>query len=398
MKNDILTIMKKEFARFFGDKRMVLTSLILPGVMIYALYSFMGTALQGAFTVSDTYVPSARVVNMPERLAPYFEADAIETVDIETADIEAAKVLVESKELDLCMVFPADFDEKVAEYDAQTDAEPAPNVEVYYNATSPGSGSAYGIVMSALESFEVSMANKFDVNRSAEAGVDPGNLATEKDTAANMMSSLLPMLLMIFMFSGCMSIAPESIAGEKERGTIATLLVTPAKRSQLAAGKILSLGVIAFLCGLSSAIGTFLALPNFMAGSGEQVSMAIYSTSEYAMLLLLILSTVLLIVSLLSVISAFARTVKEAGMAVMPLMIIVMLIGVTGMFGSGAKTQEIYYIVPFYNSVQAMSGLFSLQFSATNVAIACISNLAYAVICGFALTKMFNSEKVMFSK
>ena len=397
MKNDILTIMKKEFARFFGDKRMVLTSLILPGVMIYALYSFMGTALQGAFTVSDTYVPTVRVVNMQEQVMPFFEDGTIEVVNIEAADVEAAKILIASKELDLCVVFPEDF-ERIEAYDARMYSSLAPNIEVYYNNTSPGSGSAYGVVINALNSFEESMANKFDINRADEPGVEVGNLATEKDAAASMMSSLLPLLLMIFMFSGCMSIAPESIAGEKERGTIATLLVTPAKRSQLAAGKILSLGVIAFLCGLSSAIGTMLSLPNFMAGSGEQVSVAIYRTSDYAMLLLLILSTVLLIVSLLSVISAFARTVKEAGMAVMPLMIVVMLIGVTGMLGSGAQTEGIYYAIPFYNSVQAMSGIFSLEFLPANIIIACISNLIYALICGFALTKMFNSEKVMFSK
>ena len=397
MKNDILTVMKKEFARFFGDKRMVLTSLILPGVMIYALYSFMGTAMQGVFSVSDTYVPTVRVVNMQEQVLPFFEDGTIEIVNIEAADVEAAKVLIANKELDLCVVFPEDF-ERIAAYNAQTYSSLAPNVEVYYNNTSPGSGSAYSIVIDALDSFEESLANKFDINREVAPGVAAGNLATEKDSAATMISSMLPLLLMIFMFSGCMSIAPESIAGEKERGTIATLLVTPAKRSQLAAGKILSLGAIAFLCGLSSAIGTILSLPNFLAGSGEQVSVAIYRTSDYAMLLLLILSTVLLIVSLLSVISAFAKTVKEAGMAVMPLMIVVMLIGVTGMFGSGAQTEGIYYAVPFYNSVQAMSGIFSFAFSPTNVIIACVTNLVYALICGFALTKMFNSEKVMFSK
>ena len=396
MRNDILTIMKKEFARFFGDKRMVMTALILPGVMIYALYSFMGTALHGAFSVSDTYVPTVRIVNMPEEIVPYLESDAIEIIHIEAENVEAAKILIESKELDLCVVFPEDFD-RVAKYNPQTYSSLAPNIEVYYNTASPGSGSAYGIVMAALDSFEESMANKFDINRSPAPGVEIGNLATDEDSTANMMSSMLPLLLMIFMFSGCMSIAPESIAGEKERGTIATLLVTPAKRSQLAAGKILSLGAIAFLCGLSSAIGTFLSLPKMMGG-GEAVSMAIYSTSDYAMVLLLILSTVLLIISMLSVISAFARTVKEAGMAVMPLMIIVMLIGVTGMLGSGAQTEKIYYAIPLYNSVQAMSGIFSLQTSAANVAIACVSNLVYALICGFALTKMFNSEKVMFSK
>jgi sodium transport system permease protein len=68
------------------------------------------------------------------------------------------------------------------------------------------------------------------------------------------------------------------------------------------------------------------------------------------------------------------------------------------MFGGGAKTEMIYYIIPVYNSVQSMSGVFSLEYSAVNIAISCASNLVYACIGGFALTKMFNSEKVMFSR
>ena len=45
-----------------------------------------------------------------------------------------------------------------------------------------------------------------------------------------------------------------------------------------------------------------------------------------------------------------------------------------------------------------MGGVFSLDYSATNIALTCISNLLYAAIGGLALTKMFNSEKVMFSR
>ena len=43
MKNSIMTVMKKELTRFFTDRRMVLTTLLMPGLMIYLLYSFMGT-------------------------------------------------------------------------------------------------------------------------------------------------------------------------------------------------------------------------------------------------------------------------------------------------------------------------------------------------------------------
>jgi len=110
-----------------------------------------------------------------------------------------------------------------------------------------------------------------------------------------------------------------------------------------------------------------------------------------------ILSTVLLLVTLISILSAFAKTVKEANMSVTPMMIVVMVVGVTGIFG-GAQESPIYYLIPLYNSVQGMSGIFSLDYSALNIAIASLSNLAYACLGGFLLTKMFNSEKVMFSR
>ena len=45
MRSPVLTIFKKELARFFGDRRMALTTILLPGLMIYVLYTFMGNAL-----------------------------------------------------------------------------------------------------------------------------------------------------------------------------------------------------------------------------------------------------------------------------------------------------------------------------------------------------------------
>ena len=79
--------------------------------------------------------------------------------------------------------------------------------------------------------------------------------------------------------------APESIAGEKERGTIATLLVTPMKRSSLALGKVFSLSIIALLAGCSSFIGTFAALPKMMGGELTGVDSSVYVPMDYAMLL-----------------------------------------------------------------------------------------------------------------
>ena len=57
MKNRIGTIAKKELARFFGDKRVALTTLLLPGILIYVLYTFMGSALSNMYSaVSYTHL------------------------------------------------------------------------------------------------------------------------------------------------------------------------------------------------------------------------------------------------------------------------------------------------------------------------------------------------------
>jgi len=196
-----------------------------------------------------------------------------------------------------------------------------------------------------------------------------------------------------------MGLALESITGEKERGTLATLLVSPLKRSELAIGKILSLATLSFLSGLVTAVATILALPNLMGGGVEGViDTGIYSITDYALLALVILTTLLLMVAMISIVSAFAKTVKEAGQAAMPLMIIVMLIGVSGMFGGTAPDNPLFFMIPLYGSVQSMSGIFSLDYSTGDILLSCISSTVFACFGGFVLTKMFNSEKIMFSR
>lgn len=68
MRNPVVTIFKKELARFFGDRRMALTTILLPGLMIYVLYTFMGSALTSQFSVEDMYRPTAVVENLPDSL------------------------------------------------------------------------------------------------------------------------------------------------------------------------------------------------------------------------------------------------------------------------------------------------------------------------------------------
>ncbi len=392
MKTDMLTIIRKEFARFFKDRNLVLTTILLPGVLIYLIYTFMGNGMMNEFMTDEDYVAKAYVQNLPDELAPTFEQLSAEWTVVSDAEIEDTKALIADKEADVLIVFPADFSAKVAAYDV-TGGEAAPNVEIYYNSTETESSNLRGILVEILDQYEASMINKFDVN----AGDGVYNLAFEKDVTGQIFGMLLPMLLMTFMFSGCMSVAPEAIAGEKERGTIATLLVTPMKRSALALGKVISLSCIALLSGLSSFVGTMLSMPNLM-GTEEGVNASVYVITDYLMLLGIILTTVLVMVSLISIISAIAKSIKEASTAVSPLMIIVMVISLVPMFGGDGEKSLAMFFIPLYNSVLCIHGIFSFTYQPVWIVITILMNLVYAGVLSWVLTKLFNSEKVMFSK
>jgi len=390
MNGNVWTIMRKELTRFFTDRRLVLTALVLPGLMIYLLYSFMGSAMTGMFTAEEGYRPLVHMIHAPESVSALVENSGMLSSENSPQEKEMLLSLVESQQADLLAVFPEDFDAQVAAYaPGQGDA---PNVEVYYNAASPESSQAYSMFFSLLDAYEDALANKFDVNRDVSA-----DLTTQKDAMGLTFSSMLPLLMMVFLFSGCVAVAPESIAGEKERGSIATLLVTPMGRGQLAAGKVLALGIIALLSGASSFLGTMLSLPKLMGAAGDMLDASVYGAGDYAMLFAVIASTVLLLVGAISVLSAFAKTTKEASTMVMPLMIVNMLIGVSAMFGA-AQTDVVWYCIPLYNSVQCMSAIFSFSLS-LECALATIGvNLACAGIMVLVLRALFNSESVMFSR
>ena len=394
MKNNVITIMKKEFARFFGDKRMVFTSVLLPGIIIYAMYSFMGQGMSEQFDTSDkTY--NVSIANLPASMEMITDIDKMNVTDIKDADVEEAKEDLTNETTDLVIVFPENFDEKMIPYDASKATEAAPNIEVYLNSASTTSSAAYSMFESVADQVESSMANKFDVN----AGDKEYDVATDEDQMAQFFAMLMPMLIMMFLFSGCLGIAAESIAGEKERGTIATLLVTPMKRNQLALGKMLSLSVMGILSGLSSFVGIMLSLPKMVQGMGEDASISnVYQPSDYVLLLFVILTATLLMVGLISIISALAKTIKEASTAVMPLMIIVMVLAISTMMGKGTPTEFYWYLIPLYNNVQCLSGIFSMDFNIVNIVITVVSDVIYAGVLVGVLSKLFNSERIMYTQ
>lgn len=391
MKNSALTIARKELARFFSNKVSAFASIALPGLLIFFMWTFMGDAMGGMLQPDDAKQPVVEAVNESasvEALAAVNLGLDIVTADA-LPDADEMRERIGQGDVQVFAAFPEGFDEAVAAYDPAT-GEPAPQVEIFYNSTDPGSNQAYVSLKAMLDAYESSLSNRFDVN-AGQAGYD---VAEGRDIAGSIVVSIVPLLLLILVFTSVMSIAAESVAGEKERGTMATLLATPVSRRDIALGKVLAITVIGLLIAASSALGIFAGLPGIMQGS---VDMNVYGPVEYGLLSLVIVSTTLVIVMLITVVSTLAKSVKEATMFLTPLMIVVMLVGVLGMFG-GAKTDIAYYFIPLYNSVQCMIGIFSFDFQPLSVMACVAANLLFTGVGVLVLQRMFDSERLMFAR
>ncbi|MCL2158446.1 MAG: ABC transporter permease subunit [Oscillospiraceae bacterium] len=397
MKNNVIAIMKKECRRLFGDSKLVFSGIILQGLLIYVMYTLMGSWMGSLTQVNEDYRYKISAVNMPESVLSVISDSGlpVDITDIPESNLGAAKQNVSDRDADLVMVFPANFDELVASYDISDPQLIAPHVQIWSNMAIMRSAQLDYDIKALLSAYERSLAKKFDVNLAIEG--ENYDLNTGADFSTSLMMSMIPMLFIMVMYQGCMAIAPESIAGEKERGTLGTLLATPAKRSDMALAKILSITIFGVLGATVSFLGLILSLPKMMAGM-DSSSIGNYSAAQYLMILAVAVSTVLVFVSLLSVMSAYSKSVKEANSYAAPLLFVSIVCGMSSMFTGGAAGAFYYYLIPVFNSAQTLSSIFGSDVSALNFAVTVFSNLAFALICTWVLSKMFNSEKIVFDK
>ena len=88
MKSNLATIIKKELSRFFMDRKLLLTTVIMPGLMIYIIYSLMGTMFTNLLTTEDDYVYKIETVNMPASIDAFFTQSEVPYNEIGTDKLE----------------------------------------------------------------------------------------------------------------------------------------------------------------------------------------------------------------------------------------------------------------------------------------------------------------------
>ena len=383
----ILIIVKKELLRILTDKRLCFTTIIMPGLMIFIMYALVGNVMSNTYSTLQNSEYTVVINNVPNDIKELLLKNKISFKE-KNKPQNYYMNKIRDKNLDLYIDFDKNFEDNIL--NGTEKCVQVPSVSIYYNSQSNSSNTGYMLLSSILNEYKDCIRNVFYVN----SGNDLYDLATTKDSTGQFVSMILPMLLITMLFSICASVAPDSIAGEKERGTMATLLVTPIKREQLAIGKILGLSIIVVLGGISSFIGAMLSLP-FLSIGQDEIDTSVYSINDYLELFIIVISTVLIMISLTAIVSVLARSIKEASSSMAPLTILVALVGISGMYNQNGSNRLIHYIIPLYNSAQCMNEIFLFNGNINHVIITVISNLLYTIILVYILSKLFKNEKII---
>ncbi len=393
MKN-LWVIFKKEIYRVVTDKRLVLGVFILPGLSIFLIYTIIGTAIGGQMDEEQAHVPTLYVENLPGEVEAHLDAHMDYTLQEGTIEEEALREKIREEELDLAVIFPEDFAERI------DSREGIPEATVFYNQGSNHSSNAYNNFNQAMGAYHenIIMDRLDDPSDYHPYELGTVNLVDERNVVAQGFAMLMPMLIIIFLFVGVMNIGPDAIAGEKERGTIATLLVTPTRRTEIALGKVLSIALLSFASALSSFIGILLSLPQLMQFDDTLPDISIYGIGDFAVLLLVLIITVFFIVALVSIISTYAKSVKEATTLIMPFYFIAMIIGIMNSFGTDVNQSLLAHLAPIYGPINLLAGILTFEYSLVNFFATVLSTLVYTSLFVVLLNRMFSDERIMFTR
>ena len=389
-----LIIAAKEWFRFFSNRGYAALTVLLPGLMLWGMYSAIGEMELAGNEDRELVVA---VENMPGSFRAVSSIPDLKTIAAPEGlkgpeDIEAA---LDDEDFDLLVRFPEQFDSLVAAYDISS-GKAAPGIEMFYNSSAGDSSKAFTAVSQALGAYEATIANKFDINANPRETYD---FATEDDMAAKMFSSMFPMLIVFLVFSSIIAVAAETLAGEKERGTLASVLATPVARRDIALGKAIAVSAISLLAGVFTIAGLVLGMSSMVKSmSGEALSIKAYGPVEYAWLALTVLSVTVLLAVVAILLSGLAKTTKDAQVLTLPAYAVVMAAGVVSMIVEAPKAGASWYAIPIYNAMEAMKGIFALEASPTAVVITCVTNLVLAGLGVVLLSRMLDSERLMFQR
>jgi sodium transport system permease protein len=399
----VFAVAAREILSTLRDRRAVLANLLIPLIVLLLVILGLPLLLGGLFgreAVTQSEVGAEGLGRLPAALVRALEEENITLLEV--PDAEAA---VRSERVAAALAVPPGFA-------ARLRAGSAP-LTLYRKSGGLRDELVTEKLTGALETFEETLVRQ----RLRRAGLEPQLLTpitlTTRDAsspaerAGGSLGWLIPFFIVVWTLTGGQMVAIDATAGEKERGTLEALLVTPVRRAEVVVGKFLATLLFGLSAALMAVVG-FLAsgglLGLLFAGrlsteAGELASSLGRSLSigvgEALALLLSSLLLAVLVAALLIAVTLFARSLKEAQSYVAPLSLVLVL-PVVGLQFADFFAHPALYALPAFGTLLLMNDLVQGTFELRSALWAWGSSLALAaLLLGFAL-RNFRRESVLF--
>jgi sodium transport system permease protein len=216
-------------------------------------------------------------------------------------------------------------------------------------------------------------------------------------TAMYLLAMFIPYVLAVSAFSGGMAAANDQIAGEKERGTLETLLVSPATRREIVVGKFSAIACVCVVSGILSVVGLIVPLSLHGAGLLPGVSslggikMGWLGAFEIAVAQI---PLALLFSGLLVAVSSYARNQKEVQVYQAPLLMLILVPAMGTMFISTDQPISTA-LIPVLNTSLLIKQILAGVNDPAFLAVAVVSSAVYAAIGIVIATSIFENEQVL---
>lgn len=389
MKN-VQRIIKKEMDKIFKFPRIIFSTIILPGLLIFGIYAFMGMSMNKEVDKQIEYRSNIYFINSPAAFDEFVNASQAK-INVTKSQEPLADLLdkVKAGDIDAVVVFSDNFESKYFTDEAL--------VTIYSNLGKSNSTQADSIMQQLINAYQQVELKKQNIDTNIFAIASNNTITDNEKNTGQVLAMLLPMFIMTFVFAGALAIGADAIAGEKERGTLATLLMAPIKRNEIIIGKIISTAIISILSAMSSFVGVIASFP-FSKNIFQIDTNISYSFTHYAQIFIILLVLGLLSSSLILIASTFAKSTKEATSYAMPLYILAILASTISMFNNELPKEVLVYFIPIYNMTLGLKGIFTFDLTGIQFLYIIGSNIIVIVLTIFLLIRMFKSEKVMFNR
>ncbi len=394
------TLYKKEILDVIRDKKTILTMVVLP-VLLYPILFLvimqimtlvLETQEESTYYIAYDHVSEEHSQALNDWIAG--EEDELEYI--------LQEVKSDNPQEDLKA-------EKIDAYITVEETESQIQYEIHYLYAATNSNTAAGMLKEEIESFSQKVAE----DHAKEQGLDVNKLlypvvATMDDQSSNessvgsMLGGIIPFLLITSIVMGCIYPAIDATAGEKERGTLETLLTLPVGNMELIASKFLSVATIAVVSVMMNVIsmgGVVLYLYSTMNALSEGASDLNLGTFIPAILItvLCVVAFSLFISAITMIVCSFAKSFKEANNYVTPISLVVMLTGYIGIIPT-IELNTTMALIPVANICLLIKNLLVFKYDFTLIVLVLLSNIIYAFISVWLLAKIYNSESILFGE